>query len=72
MSRGRRLVPNRITDLQHHLYSLTYDEKLFQCRFDKNKQIHRVLDVGTGTGIWAMDFGEKAAISQGKTLTEAS
>jgi ubiquinone/menaquinone biosynthesis C-methylase UbiE len=24
---------------------------------DKDKQIHRVLDVGTGTGIWAIDFG---------------
>jgi methylase of polypeptide subunit release factors len=45
-------------DLQHHLYLLNYDGKLFICPIDKDKQIHSVLDVGTGTGIWAIDFGK--------------
>lgn len=40
-------------DLQHHLNLLTYEGKLNLCPFDKEKPIHRVLDVGTGTGIWA-------------------
>jgi tRNA1(Val) A37 N6-methylase TrmN6 len=47
------------TDLQHHLYLLNYDGKLFICPMDEQKEIHRVLDVGTGTGIWAIDFGDE-------------
>lgn len=26
---------------------------------DSNVKVGRVLDVGTGTGIWAMEFGEE-------------
>jgi tRNA1(Val) A37 N6-methylase TrmN6 len=44
-------------DLQHHLLNLTLG-KLVTCPIDKRK-LHRVLDVGTGTGIWAMDFGDE-------------
>lgn len=47
------------TDLQHRLCLLNYDGKLFICLMDKDKQIHCVLDVGTGTGIWGIDFGEQ-------------
>ena len=46
-------------DLQHHLFSLTLDGKLFTAPIPKEKQLHRVLDVGTGTGIWAMDFADE-------------
>ncbi|KAF4625669.1 hypothetical protein G7Y89_g12491 [Cudoniella acicularis] len=46
-------------DLQHHVYSLTYNGKLFLSPIPKEKQIHRVLDVGTGTGIWAIDYGDE-------------
>jgi hypothetical protein len=35
---------------------MTFGGKLFTSRIDKNK-VHRVLDVGTGTGIWAIDYG---------------
>jgi len=28
------------------------------CPIPKEQQLHRVLDVGTGTGIWAIDFGK--------------
>jgi SAM-dependent methyltransferase len=47
-------------DLQHHLFtSLTFDGKLFTCPLAQKKEIHNVLDVGTGTGIWAIDFGDE-------------
>jgi len=41
------------------MYSLTYGGKLLTCPIDPNFQIHRVLDIGTGTGIWAIDYGEE-------------
>jgi SAM-dependent methyltransferase len=46
-------------DLQHHLFNLTFDGKLFTCPVAQKKQIHHVLDVGTGTGIWAIDFADE-------------
>jgi methylase of polypeptide subunit release factors len=44
-----------ITDLQHHLYRLTLDDKLYLSPIKDNVQ--NVLDIGTGTGIWAIEFG---------------
>lgn len=44
-----------IPDLQSHLFLLSFGGKLF---FAPVKSIHNCLDVGTGTGIWAMDFGQ--------------
>ncbi|TEA12661.1 Secondary metabolism regulator LAE1 [Colletotrichum sidae] len=46
-------------DLVHHLCLLTLNGQLGiapPCREDT--QVGRVLDVGTGTGIWAMQFGD--------------
>jgi tRNA1(Val) A37 N6-methylase TrmN6 len=45
-----------VSDLQHHLFQLTFDGKLFNAPVD-TKKVFRVLDVGTGTGIWAIDYG---------------
>ncbi|RDL31152.1 S-adenosyl-L-methionine-dependent methyltransferase [Venustampulla echinocandica] len=61
---GKYLYPNDESendrlDLQHHIYSLMNGGKLFTCPIAKDKSIHRVLDVGTGTGIWAMDYGDE-------------
>ncbi|KAM0346948.1 hypothetical protein ACHAO7_011630, partial [Fusarium culmorum] len=58
---GTYLVPNDEEeqdrmDLVHHIYSLILDEKLHLAPINKNPQ--RVLDLGTGTGIWAIDFAE--------------
>lgn len=41
-------------DLQHHLFHLTFDGKLALAPIENP---HMVLDMGTGTGIWAMDYG---------------
>jgi hypothetical protein len=47
-----------ILDLQHHLFTLTFDGKLHIAPIEEIKGgIQNVLDIGTGTGIWAMDFG---------------
>ena len=43
-------------DLQHELYIRTMDGKLALC--PKAEGAKRVLDMGTGTGMWAMDYGE--------------
>lgn len=39
---------------------MTFDSKLALAPLGKNVQ--RVLDIGTGTGIWAIDFGEQIGI----------
>ncbi len=42
-------------DILNHLFFLTYDGR--HCICPKNEGAKRVLDMGTGTGMWAMDFG---------------
>ncbi|KAF6810757.1 methyltransferase domain-containing protein [Colletotrichum musicola] len=47
-------------DLQHNLFLLTFNDQLGTAPINTNgASIGRVLDVGTGTGIWAIDFGEE-------------
>ena len=43
-------------DLTHHLYRLVLRGDLHLAPIPKDVQ--RVLDLGTGTGIWALDFAE--------------
>jgi hypothetical protein len=43
-------------DLQHELFKKTLG-KIFNSPIEKG--LHRVLDVGTGTGLWAIEFGEE-------------
>jgi SAM-dependent methyltransferase len=57
---GKYLLPNdeqeqARLDLQHHIFGLTLDGKLTTAPIEEAK-LHNVLDVGTGTGIWAIDF----------------
>lgn len=35
------------------------DGKLYTAPIPKEQTIHRVLDVGTGTGIWAIDYADE-------------
>ncbi|RDW57393.1 UMTA methyltransferase family protein [Coleophoma crateriformis] len=58
---GQSLLPNDETeqdrlDLQHHIFKLALDGDLTYTKLPKSPQ--RVLDVGTGTGIWAIELGE--------------
>jgi len=46
-------------DLQHHVFALTLHGKLFSAPIPKEHTFHRVLDAGTGTGIWAIDFADE-------------
>ncbi|KAF6833022.1 methyltransferase domain-containing protein [Colletotrichum plurivorum] len=62
---GKYVIPNdeiesdRL-DLQHNLFLLTFDGRLGSAPpNDPGARVGRVLDVGTGTGIWATDFGDE-------------
>ncbi|KAF5009433.1 hypothetical protein FDECE_4365 [Fusarium decemcellulare] len=57
---GAYLVPNDDEeqdrmDLGHHIYRLVLGGKLYLAPINEPQ---RVLDLGTGTGIWAMEFAE--------------
>ncbi|KAG6080763.1 hypothetical protein E4U16_008155 [Claviceps sp. LM84 group G4] len=44
--------------LCHHYLTILLDDQLFLAPLEKDK-IHRVLDVGTGSGIWAIEFADR-------------
>ncbi|TQN65883.1 Secondary metabolism regulator LAE1, partial [Colletotrichum shisoi] len=51
-----------IIDVQHNMFLLSFDNKLGTAPPNirgSNVEVKRVLDVGTGTGIWAMEFGDE-------------
>ncbi|KAK0642233.1 S-adenosyl-L-methionine-dependent methyltransferase [Cercophora newfieldiana] len=44
-------------DIAHHSFTLALDGKLFSAPL-KDDELKNVLDVGTGTGLWAIDFAD--------------
>ncbi|KAI9734366.1 MAG: hypothetical protein M1834_002472 [Cirrosporium novae-zelandiae] len=53
---GRTYHAYKEGDLQHELYLRTLGQKLYLAPL---KSLHEVLDVGTGSGIWAIDFADE-------------
>ncbi|KAJ0307365.1 hypothetical protein COL516b_003979 [Colletotrichum fioriniae] len=48
------------SDLQHNLFIRTFDDRLGTAPpNDRDANVGRVLDIGTGSGIWAIDFGDE-------------
>ncbi|KAE9576688.1 hypothetical protein CGMCC3_g7027 [Colletotrichum fructicola] len=45
-------------DFTHALIRKTLDEELYLAPLQKEK-VHRILDIGTGTGIWAIEMGDE-------------
>jgi ubiquinone/menaquinone biosynthesis C-methylase UbiE len=43
-------------DIQNHIWSLAFDDKLFLAPLSDD--IEKAVDIGTGTGIWAIDFAD--------------
>lgn len=52
-------------DLQHHIFRLTFNDQICLC--PKRNGAKRVLDLGTGTGIWSIDYGMHAPSNSGAT-----
>ncbi|EAS27293.3 TAM domain methyltransferase [Coccidioides immitis RS] len=44
-------------DMQHEIFLKTMNRKLFHSPVPR--QVHSVLDLGTGTGLWAIDFADE-------------
>lgn len=60
--RGRTLLPNDESeqdrlDFQHHIFRMVLGGAITSSQIAPN--LHKVLDVGTGTGIWAMEMGDQ-------------
>ncbi|SPO01818.1 related to TAM domain methyltransferase [Cephalotrichum gorgonifer] len=49
---------NESMDINHHVQTLVLGGKLFVAPLDIEK-LHKVLDIGTGTGSWALDFADE-------------
>ncbi|TXB96058.1 hypothetical protein FocTR4_00016179 [Fusarium oxysporum f. sp. cubense] len=53
---------NEALDINHHVLILMYNDKLYKAPLKDDIQsasVKAVVDIGTGTGIWAMDFADE-------------
>jgi hypothetical protein len=52
-----QLIPMRKPDLQHTMFTELFGNQLALAPID-TIPIHNVLDIATGTGVWATEFGK--------------
>lgn len=45
-------------DLAHHLFTSLFGGDLYKAPIGDKEDPANVLDAGTGTGVWALDFGD--------------
>jgi methylase of polypeptide subunit release factors len=45
-------------DILHHAFKVLFDTRLLYFEDRVRKDLNRVLDVGTGTGKWAIEFAD--------------
>ncbi|KAI9655505.1 MAG: hypothetical protein M1821_005298 [Bathelium mastoideum] len=52
---------NELVDLAHHMYLITLDGQLHLAPIGDGAKgnVHEILDIGTGTGIWAIDMADE-------------
>ncbi|KAL9080341.1 MAG: hypothetical protein Q9157_000869 [Trypethelium eluteriae] len=52
---------NELVDLAHHMYLITLDGNLHLAPIADGVKgnVHEILDIGTGTGIWAIDMADE-------------
>ena len=51
---NRMMQENTYETIVHHLWLLTLNDKLFLAPIGEEREGMRILDIGTGTGLWAM------------------
>lgn len=56
-SASRTTTLTEAADFQNEIWNITLDGELAVC--PAHKTAKRVLDMGTGTGVWAIDYGTK-------------
>jgi methylase of polypeptide subunit release factors len=48
-------------DLHHEVMRMLWDDRLHESPLD---QPHRILDIGTGTGIWAIEMADQYPMAE--------
>ncbi|EFX03419.1 methyltransferase type 11 [Grosmannia clavigera kw1407] len=55
-------LQNGMVDIMHHAYTLALGDKLYLAPLPEH--IDKALDIGTGTGVWAIDFADERPETQ--------